>query len=115
VRASLALPQAPQAAQPIAQDDRPGPSRDDVPSGLTRAAERLVAAGLVRRDRISGDARVMLAQLTEEGRSVYAPPRKPTCAASASTTRPSSTSRSWPRSPQPSSGSPGPTSRTDPC
>ncbi|HSL67321.1 MAG TPA: MarR family transcriptional regulator [Actinomycetota bacterium] len=38
------------------------------PSGLTRVVDRLVNAGLVRRDRVQGDARVMLAQLTDEGR-----------------------------------------------
>jgi DNA-binding MarR family transcriptional regulator len=38
------------------------------PSGLTRVVDRLVDAGLVRRDRVRGDARVMLAQLTDEGR-----------------------------------------------
>jgi DNA-binding MarR family transcriptional regulator len=38
------------------------------PSGLTRMVDRLVDEGLVRRDRFEGDARVMLAQLTEEGR-----------------------------------------------
>jgi DNA-binding MarR family transcriptional regulator len=38
------------------------------PSGLTRVVDRLVDAGLVRRDRVQGDARVMLAQLTDEGR-----------------------------------------------
>lgn len=38
------------------------------PSGLTRVVDRLVQTGLVRRDRVRGDARVMLAQLTDEGR-----------------------------------------------
>ena len=38
------------------------------PSGLTRMVDRLVDEGLVRRDRFEGDARVMLAQLTEQGR-----------------------------------------------
>jgi DNA-binding MarR family transcriptional regulator len=38
------------------------------PSGLTRMVDRLVDEGLVRRDRFDGDARVMLAQLTEQGR-----------------------------------------------
>jgi DNA-binding MarR family transcriptional regulator len=37
------------------------------PSGLTRVVDRLVEAGLVRRDRVQADARVMLAQLTDEG------------------------------------------------
>jgi DNA-binding MarR family transcriptional regulator len=40
------------------------------PSGLTRVVDRLVGAGLVKRDRIEDDARVMLAQLTAEGRQV---------------------------------------------
>jgi DNA-binding MarR family transcriptional regulator len=40
------------------------------PSGLTRVVDRLVEAGLVRRERASGDARVMLASLTDEGRRV---------------------------------------------
>jgi DNA-binding MarR family transcriptional regulator len=38
------------------------------PSGLTRMVDRLVDEGLVRRDRFEGDARVMLARLTEQGR-----------------------------------------------
>ena len=38
------------------------------PSGLTRAVDRLVDEGLVRRDRFEGDGRVMLARLTEKGR-----------------------------------------------
>ncbi len=37
------------------------------PSGLTRVVDRLAAAGLVRRDRFDGDARVMLARLTDKG------------------------------------------------
>jgi DNA-binding MarR family transcriptional regulator len=37
-------------------------------SGLTRMVDRLVYEGLVQRDRFDGDARVMLAQLTERGR-----------------------------------------------
>ena len=40
------------------------------PSGLTRVVDRLVEAGLVGRERSAGDARVMLAHLTEEGRRV---------------------------------------------
>ncbi len=40
------------------------------PSGLTRVVDRLVAAGLVQRDRFEGDARGMLARLTEPGRQV---------------------------------------------
>jgi DNA-binding MarR family transcriptional regulator len=40
------------------------------PSGLTRAVDRLVKAGLVRRDRVENDARVMLAGLTDRGREV---------------------------------------------
>ena len=40
------------------------------PSGLTRAADRLVASGLIRRRRIQGDARVMLVQLTDPGRAL---------------------------------------------
>jgi DNA-binding MarR family transcriptional regulator len=40
------------------------------PSGLTRAVDRLVGAGLVRRDRLEDDARAMLARLTDEGRQV---------------------------------------------
>jgi DNA-binding MarR family transcriptional regulator len=37
------------------------------PSGLTRMVDRLVGEGLVQRDRFEGDARVMLARLTDEG------------------------------------------------
>jgi DNA-binding MarR family transcriptional regulator len=40
------------------------------PSGLTRVVDRLVAEGLVQRDRFAGDARVMLARLTDRGRQV---------------------------------------------
>lgn len=40
------------------------------PSGLTRVVDRLAAEGLVRRERFDGDARVMLAQLTDKGRQV---------------------------------------------
>ena len=40
------------------------------PSGLTRMVDRLVAEGLVQRDRFDGDARVMLAGLTDRGRQV---------------------------------------------
>ena len=40
------------------------------PSGLTRAVDRLVEARLVRRDRFSGDGRVMLAKLTDSGRQL---------------------------------------------
>jgi DNA-binding MarR family transcriptional regulator len=40
------------------------------PSGLTRAVDRLVAAGLVKRDRVEGDARGMIAHLTESGRQL---------------------------------------------
>ena len=40
------------------------------PSGLTRVVDRLVEAGLVRRDRFEGDARVILAHLTDQGREV---------------------------------------------
>jgi len=39
------------------------------PSGLTRAADRLVGAGLIRRDRVDDDARVMLVRLTDAGRA----------------------------------------------
>ena len=38
------------------------------PSGVTRVVDRLVQAGLIRRDRIDDDARVMLANLTARGR-----------------------------------------------
>lgn len=38
------------------------------PSGLTRVVDRLAAQGLVRRERFVGDARVMHATLTEDGR-----------------------------------------------
>jgi DNA-binding MarR family transcriptional regulator len=38
------------------------------PSGLTRVVDRLAAGGLVERERFDGDARVMLAQLTDKGR-----------------------------------------------
>jgi len=37
------------------------------PSGLTRVVDRLVADGLVKRDRFEGDGRVMLARLTDRG------------------------------------------------
>ena len=40
------------------------------PSGLTRMVDRLVGEGLVQRERIEGDARVMLARLTDRGRQV---------------------------------------------
>jgi DNA-binding MarR family transcriptional regulator len=40
------------------------------PSGLTRAVDRLVLAGLVKRERIPGDARVMIGRLTDSGRLV---------------------------------------------
>lgn len=40
------------------------------PSGLTRTVDRLVSKGLVERDRFDGDARVMLARLTDLGRQV---------------------------------------------
>jgi DNA-binding MarR family transcriptional regulator len=40
------------------------------PSGLTRMVDRLVADGLVERARFEGDARVMLARLTDQGRDV---------------------------------------------
>ncbi len=40
------------------------------PSGLTRVVDRLVEAGLVRRDRVESDARVMLCLLTDQGRQV---------------------------------------------
>jgi len=39
-------------------------------SGLTRVVDGLVKEGLVKRERFDGDARVMLAQLTDKGRSV---------------------------------------------
>ena len=40
------------------------------PSGLTRVVDRLVADGLVERERFDGDARVMLAHLTDQGRQI---------------------------------------------
>jgi DNA-binding MarR family transcriptional regulator len=40
------------------------------PSGLTRKIDRLERRGLVKRDRFEGDARVMLARLTNRGREV---------------------------------------------
>jgi DNA-binding MarR family transcriptional regulator len=40
------------------------------PSGLTRKIDRLELQGLVERDRFEGDARVMLARLTDRGREV---------------------------------------------
>ncbi|MDP9341234.1 MAG: MarR family transcriptional regulator [Actinomycetota bacterium] len=40
------------------------------PSGLTRMVDRLVSQGLVQRERFDGDARVMLARLTDRGRQV---------------------------------------------
>lgn len=39
-------------------------------SGLTRVVDGLVKEGLVKRERFDADARVMLAQLTDKGRSV---------------------------------------------
>ena len=38
------------------------------PSSLTRVVDRLASAGLVSRERIEDDARVMLARLTDTGR-----------------------------------------------
>ena len=38
------------------------------PSGLTRMVDRLEAQGMVQRERFDGDARVMLARLTDKGR-----------------------------------------------
>jgi DNA-binding MarR family transcriptional regulator len=38
------------------------------PSGLTRMVDRLESQGLVDRERFDGDARVMLARLTDRGR-----------------------------------------------
>lgn len=40
------------------------------PSGLTRVVDRLVADGVVRRGRSQDDARVMLVQLTDQGRQL---------------------------------------------
>ena len=40
------------------------------PSGLTRVVDRLAAQGLVKRERFAGDARVMHATLTADGRRV---------------------------------------------
>jgi DNA-binding MarR family transcriptional regulator len=40
------------------------------PSGLTRVVDKLVASGHVRRARSEGDARVMLVQLTDQGREL---------------------------------------------
>jgi DNA-binding MarR family transcriptional regulator len=40
------------------------------PSGLTRMIDGLVREGFVQRDRTEGDARVMLARLTDRGREV---------------------------------------------
>jgi DNA-binding MarR family transcriptional regulator len=40
------------------------------PSGLTRMVDRLVAARLVSRERVEGDARLMLGRLTQSGRSL---------------------------------------------
>ncbi|MFL5604489.1 MAG: MarR family winged helix-turn-helix transcriptional regulator [Gemmatimonadaceae bacterium] len=40
------------------------------PSGLTRAVDRLVDAGLVERERAESDSRVVFALLTERGRDV---------------------------------------------
>jgi DNA-binding MarR family transcriptional regulator len=40
------------------------------PSGLTRVVDRLVADGLVERERSGADARVMLARLTDQGRQI---------------------------------------------
>jgi DNA-binding MarR family transcriptional regulator len=40
------------------------------PSGLTRVVDRLVADGLVQRERSDTDARVMLTGLTDRGRQV---------------------------------------------
>jgi DNA-binding MarR family transcriptional regulator len=38
------------------------------PSGLTRLVDRLVREDLIRRDHLDGDARVVLATLTDQGR-----------------------------------------------
>jgi DNA-binding MarR family transcriptional regulator len=40
------------------------------PSGLTRVVDRLATQGLVKRERFAGDARVMHATLTPDGRRV---------------------------------------------
>jgi DNA-binding MarR family transcriptional regulator len=40
------------------------------PSGLTRLVDQLVDEGLVRRERVKDDARVVLATLTDRGRRV---------------------------------------------
>ena len=40
------------------------------PSGLTRLVDQLVDRGLVQRDRVEHDARVVMARLTSEGRRV---------------------------------------------
>lgn len=40
------------------------------PSGLTRLVDQLSDEGLVRRERVKEDARVVLAQLTDRGRQV---------------------------------------------
>jgi DNA-binding MarR family transcriptional regulator len=40
------------------------------PSGVTRVVDRLVRSGMVRRDRVEDDARVMMARLTNQGHHV---------------------------------------------
>ena len=54
-------------------------------SGLSRLVDRMVAAGLVRRERCEDDRRGWFAVLTDQGRSALAAPPRSTCAASTST------------------------------
>jgi DNA-binding MarR family transcriptional regulator len=45
-------------------------------SGLTRLVDRLERQGLLRRERCASDARGLFAEITDEGRSVFAEARK---------------------------------------
>ena len=45
-------------------------------SGLTRLVDRLERQGLLRRERCASDARGLFAEITDEGRSLFAKARK---------------------------------------
>jgi DNA-binding MarR family transcriptional regulator len=45
-------------------------------SGLTRLVDRLERQGLLRRERCASDARGLFAEITDEGRSVFAEARR---------------------------------------
>jgi DNA-binding MarR family transcriptional regulator len=45
-------------------------------SGLTRLVDRLERQGLLRRERCASDARGLFAEITDEGRTVFAAARK---------------------------------------